>query len=115
MSARSERRVAYVELDTPLDEIKIGQQPSFKITKGFGDLWRKYSDNSQLTVKRGDGREFFVHIAAFPTDRNGIGFLTIDSVVPSPEDIPAAGRTRRRKKRTPKTWFGRLRARFSSD
>ena len=116
VSVRSDRKVAFVELDVKVSEIALGQQPAFKIIKGFGDLWRKYHDNSQLTIIGGKEREYFVTLAAFPTDRDGIGYVTIDSIVPTPEEIvlPQVKERRRKRKRKsqPKSFLDRLRMPF---
>ncbi len=80
-SARSDRAIAFIALECPVNNIDLHQHLSFTIIKGFRNLATKYKDSSQLALSTRDGRSYFIHMTALPTEATGVGTLSIDAIM----------------------------------
>lgn len=80
-SAHSGRKLARIELMDVTAPIEIGDRYSFRIVKGFGNMWRKAFNEENMTIKKEDD-EILLNIVAFPAEEEGIGILDMELLLP---------------------------------
>ena len=84
-SARSGKKLAEVEfVDASKSSVDIGERYTFRVVRGFGNLWKKHFDLQDVTIKQA-GAEMLIQIVAFPSEKESVGIVDIGMILPPRE------------------------------
>ncbi len=81
-SAHSGRLLSVIELIDVTLPLETNVNYSFRVLEGFGNMWRKSFAQENMTLKNAEGKEVILNILAFPSEKEGIGILSIGMVLP---------------------------------